>query len=1102
MLTILIRMEGYIPKAKRSITDISGGAESSTPAKRITNPCTLRENHGGHEAKDCKFRLQSQNYADKPCRNGVDCPNKKAGCPFIHPYMQTCYHKLYCLKKLCKDSHTYKIRSNKSRNQTDTDYQKNIHLHFKTTDQTIVIKGLIDSGAELSLIDIRCLPKDYTIHPTRIEVRTADDSPLETVGMIEANIHVEDILMDTEGNRGRSPTVTRRLVVVRNIEEGIIIGRDCLKKMEALMVFPCGTPINDIGRANTSQSETLLKQDKTSEIFRFHRILSDYGKTIDNSDSSEYEKDLIERFKGNSSLTYPGLANIRPVNIETTGPIPTRFEKTKEPPQAWRAILDQQFNEMEATDVISKISDALASDPVRVHFVQEKDKIRIVGDYVRKNPYLIRQHWSIPSITTILKAIAGKKFFSRIDLKSGFWQVPLTEASKSLTAFKTYRGVYQYNCLPMGIAISSECFQKRMEEVFSHIANVWIFIDDIIIATNNREEHYEALEEVLKCAKLSNLKFNPKKLDILKSECDILGVRVSENRISIDETRIEAIANLPVPHDFKALQRVLGLFSYFREHIPGFGKEAAVLYPIASKGKFQWENIHTEAFQRIKALFVNCKPLVAPDFDKDFTLETDASLSGWGAMLLQQHGVIAFASGTFNQTQIRYKPTKGELLGLKKALQKFQYYLRGRSFTWITDCKPLVPLQNVSGDHTGIMQVWINDILADYTIKEIYRPGSEMLISDCLSRNNLSADTNVINALRSPIMKIYVLTEWARVFALTHSQKLEILQPVTWIKSSLNSSEFRQKQLACPELRSWMMDLSLTEKLGLHVINGVVCKKLFWNNQEMLLPVIPKELRTELISAAHIDDLHPGGRMTALLLKKLCWFPQLENHARNWAKTCITCRRHKITTKKLYNQMISHLKYEKPRDLVCCDYIGPKPKSASNNTGGIIMVDAFSKEAAFYATPGANSAQMIRGFSEGWITDRSTPRQLGTDAGSNFNSREWKEFLTANGMTSIMAAPRHQESNAIAERAWQTIQIMITIIMEKQPSLDWEVALEMAILKYNDRTHSSTGEKPSNLNPDDPNGYVERLTKAQNHLEKRRQALKIEKHYFKENQWV
>ena len=240
------------------------------------------------------------------------------------------------------------------------------------------------------------------------------------------------------------------------------------------------------------------------------------------------------------------------------------------------------------------------TNPVRTRFVKEKDKIRWATNLKPKNDYIRRQYYPLPNVEHMLRDIGCKRYFSKIDMKSGFFQIRLTPESRNLTAFITYRGTFVWNVIPQGVNIGSEAFQVRMEEIFSHIPNLKIFIDDLIIATNTIEEHLTALRQVLDVAKRYKLHFNAKKIDLFKDRLKILGHIISNKQIHLDESKYEMIRNITQPKNSKDTQRILGFFSYFRDHLPDLARIVHPLYEVTKQGKFVWGLPQQNAFETVK----------------------------------------------------------------------------------------------------------------------------------------------------------------------------------------------------------------------------------------------------------------------------------------------------------------------------------------------------------------------------------------------------------------------------------------------------------------------------------------------------------------------
>ncbi|GBM63219.1 Uncharacterized protein K02A2.6 [Araneus ventricosus] len=279
-------------------------------------------------------------------------------------------------------------------------------------------------------------------------------------------------------------------------------------------------------------------------------------------------------------------------------------------PQALQSRLKETLNRLEADKIISKVNKP--TDWVQSLVIVEKPNgsLRLCLDPRDLNRVIKREHHLIPSAEDIISRLEGKKLFTVLDLKDGFWQVPLDNESSDLCTFNTPHGRYKFNVLPFGIASAPEVFQKRNERLFGDIDGVEVYFDDIIVTGTDKVTHDAALTEVLKRAEASNIKFNANKLQFRMTEVKYMGQIISDKGIKADSGHIKGIVDMPTPSSKGEVRRLLGMVNFLSKFIPNLSQITAPLRELIKQNiEFRWENEHTVAFNRIKEL-LSCAPVL------------------------------------------------------------------------------------------------------------------------------------------------------------------------------------------------------------------------------------------------------------------------------------------------------------------------------------------------------------------------------------------------------------------------------------------------------------------------------------------------------------
>ena len=387
------------------------------------------------------------------------------------------------------------------------------------------------------------------------------------------------------------------------------------------------------------------------------------------------------------------------IEIGNNEPIKMRPYRT---PIKNREVIDKAIDDMLDSEVIRRSKSPL-SFPVVI--VDKKDgSKRFCVDFRRLIKITKKNSYPLHLIDDILALLGKAKFFTSLDLKSGYWQVAMEEKDKEKTAFACHRGLFEFNVMPFGLPNAPAVFQELMSVVLQDCEDFsTAYLDDIMIFSQTLEEHLEH-SIIFDKLRQDNLKLKLKKCSFLKSETHYLGFVISEDVIKPDEKKVKAIRSLPVPTCVREVRSFIGMCSYYRRFIPNFIQIAEPIIALTRKyAHFKWSDVHQIDFEFLKDSLTAVSLLVYPDPNKPYVLYTDASDTCIGACLTQEcdgdEKPIYYLSHKLSRSQSKWSVVEKEAFAIHFALQKLDYYLHNSQFVIRTDHKPLKfllesPMQN------------------------------------------------------------------------------------------------------------------------------------------------------------------------------------------------------------------------------------------------------------------------------------------------------------------------------------------------------------------------------------------------------------------------
>jgi hypothetical protein len=329
--------------------------------------------------------------------------------------------------------------------------------------------------------------------------------------------------------------------------------------------------------------------------------------------------------------------------------------------------------------------------------VKKKDgSWRFCVDYRKLNASTIKNKFPMPIIDEFLDEISGAKFFTKLDMNSGFHQIRMVAEDEHKTAFKTHHDHFQFRVMPFGLTNAPATFQCLMNSIFAFFMRkfVLVFMDDILIFSKSLEEHIEHLKLVFQVLRKHELFVKFKKCAFAQQQIDYLGHIISADGVATDPTKTSATLQWPIPQNFTELRQFLGLIGYYRKFVHHYGIIAKPLTQVLQHKTFVWTAAAQEAFDSLKQAMSSTPVLALPDFDQQFVIEIDACDRGVGEVLTQNVHPIVFFTKALSVTNQKLSAYEKEFLVVLMAIDKWRTYLVRQPFLIVTDHKILSHMQD------------------------------------------------------------------------------------------------------------------------------------------------------------------------------------------------------------------------------------------------------------------------------------------------------------------------------------------------------------------------------------------------------------------------
>lgn len=656
---------------------------------------------------------------------------------------------------------------------------------------------------------------------------------------------------------------------------------------------------------------------------------------------------------------------------------------------------------------------------------KKNGEVRMYVDYRALNKVIARDNYPLPVIEDQLDTLRGKRFYSTLDLKNGFYHVAMSPDSVKYTSFVTPMGQFEFVQMPFGLKVGPQCFQRFINEVLSDLlktGTVVVYMDDIFVANEDLASHLDTLRKVFTVLVDNKLELRLDKCSFLCTEIEYLGYKINFEGLRPTDRGVAAVQNFPEPRTVKEVQSFLGLASYFRKFISGFSVVAKPLHNLLKKDvSFTFGQTERTAFCRLKQKLTEAPTLSIYDPKAYTELHCDASAHGFGAVLMQRqpdqqiHPIFYFSKRT-TEIETRYHSFELETLAIVYALRRFRIYLQGIPFTIVSDCSAVTQTLEKRDINTRIAR-WSLELQSfEYTI--VHRSSARMGHVDALSQS----------------FGILVVED----------------NPFEW---NLTISQSRD-----PVIKKILTKLETSQDPYYELRNGLVYKK----HGSRLLFFVPAEMENHVLFHYHNEMGHIGTNKMIELIKDNYWFPLIREKCETHIRNCLKCIVFSPASGKPEGTLHPIPKGGVPFETIHIDHLGPLDKQIALKKYIFLIVDAFSKFVRLYATKTTNSREAIKCLDQ-YFQNYSTPKTIVSDRGSAFTSVEFEAFIKTHNIKHIKVATGSPRANGQAERFNRIILPMLSKLSDKSSGRPWYLILAEVEYVLNNTINRTTGQSPSRI---------------------------------------
>lgn len=554
--------------------------------------------------------------------------------------------------------------------------------------------ALVDSGAQVNILsyDLRQQLEVSSISGPTVEIKSVSQHRIEVKEWVEAQFMM-------------SPAIRVKGVfaVVSNIRATMILGLPFLignRMMHDFRIETLHTSRGSIGlwtldtqqqpRISAVVVAKITDEEMIDSVLFNATLLDDVQKDVLKSVLEKY----LELFKDNRRGEIKGTSHS--LRLLTDRPVVSRPRPHSAEQQV---VISEEIAKMLADGVIVPSASPYSSEIVMVK--KKTGDWRMCIDFRPLNEVTVSDQYPLPRIQELIRAVKGARYFVALDLRSGYWQIPMDRKSQPMTAFRTEKGLYEFRVMPFGLKTAPATFQRNMDFLLGDMRykGVLVYIDDILIHDRTFDGCIDLVRLVFERLHQANVTINLQKSTFFQESFEYLGHIISHGTLKPNPKKVKAIQGLVPPSTVKEVRSLLGLCGYVQHFIPQYSELTApitdLLKGTKTKGtkkdstkRIEWTGQHDAALNELKAA-IQTAVLNIPIDGETFVVRTDASDRAVGAVLFIKRDEnllpVHFAGRKLQAAENNYSTREKEALAIIFALKKFDYFIKGRRFILQTD---------------------------------------------------------------------------------------------------------------------------------------------------------------------------------------------------------------------------------------------------------------------------------------------------------------------------------------------------------------------------------------------------------------------------------